>query len=44
VFIDFEINNKSFEISEFSIKKLKEEINALKFYIKTKFETFFNII
>ena len=38
------MNNKSSKVFKFSIKKLKEEINALKTYIKTNFNTFFNTI
>jgi len=44
MFINNKIDNKSFKVSEFSIKKLKKEINVLKTYIKTGFNTLFSII
>ena len=42
--INNKINNRSSKVSKFFIKKLKEEINILKIYIKTNFNTFFNTI
>jgi len=44
VLIDNKIDNRGFEISKFSIKKLKKEIDILKTYIKTNFNTLFNTI